>query len=142
MNNISCVRKIHFCYGHRVLGHEGKCAHMHGHNGIVWIHARTKQLDSVGRVIDFSVLKEKVGGWIDRHWDHGFIYYYKDDEMNSIFASNKHKCWYLPYNPTAENLAKYLLEKVCPLVLKDTDVEAFQIDFWETENCYATARLD
>ncbi|MFW5872193.1 MAG: 6-pyruvoyl trahydropterin synthase family protein, partial [bacterium] len=77
----SCVRKIHFCYGHRVVKHENKCANLHGHNGVVWIHATpTKQKDQVGRIIDFSVLKQKVGGWIDEHWDHTMILWEQDTD--------------------------------------------------------------
>ena len=62
---ISCTRRIQFCAGHRVLGHENKCANAHGHNYVAYISARSNDLDKVGRVIDFSVLKEKIGGWID-----------------------------------------------------------------------------
>ena len=75
----SCSRKIHFCYGHRVMNHESKCATLHGHNGIIWVHATPiKGLDQLGRVIDFSVLKEKVGGWVDTYWDHTMILYEED----------------------------------------------------------------
>ncbi|MFP6574748.1 MAG: 6-carboxytetrahydropterin synthase, partial [Pirellulaceae bacterium] len=27
------TRQIDFCYGHRLLNYEGKCRHLHGHNG-------------------------------------------------------------------------------------------------------------
>ena len=27
------TREIDFCYGHRLLNYEGKCRHLHGHNG-------------------------------------------------------------------------------------------------------------
>ena len=27
------TREIHFCYGHRLLNYDGKCRHLHGHNG-------------------------------------------------------------------------------------------------------------
>ena len=63
----SCTRRIQFASGHRVLGHENKCRHIHGHNYVAFIHAEAEQLDSIGRVIDFGVLKDKFGGWIDEH---------------------------------------------------------------------------
>jgi 6-pyruvoyltetrahydropterin/6-carboxytetrahydropterin synthase len=43
----------------------------------------------------------------------------------------------LPYNPTAENLAKYLLWEVCPKLLKGAGVIVYKVVFRETDNCYA-----
>ena len=42
-------------------------------------------------------------------------------------------------NPTAENLAFYLLHKVCPEELIHTGVTVTHVRVWETENCYADA---
>ena len=142
----TCVRRIQFCAGHRVMDHESKCQNMHGHNYVVFFHARALWLDSIGRVIDFSVLKEKMGGWIDTYWDHGFIYYLEDDEMATMFGfeeggHQKYKNFGLPYNPTAENMAKYLLEVTASLQMEGTGVEVFKVVLWETENCYAEAEL-
>ena len=74
----TATRRLTFCAGHRVLGHESKCSNLHGHNYIVEVTAEMNPsngaaVDDIGRVIDFSVLKECVGGWLERHWDHGFI---------------------------------------------------------------------
>ncbi|MES9926921.1 MAG: 6-carboxytetrahydropterin synthase, partial [Candidatus Thiodiazotropha sp. 6PDIVS] len=32
------TKEIHFCYGHRLLNHKGKCRHLHGHNATAVIH--------------------------------------------------------------------------------------------------------
>ena len=141
----TCVRKIQFCYGHRVMKHESKCATLHGHNGIAWVHATPiKGLDKIGRVIDFSVLKEKVGTWIDDNWDHTMILNQKDVQTIELVkkAPAFKDIFILPYNPTAENLARYLLHIVCPKVLKKSGVIVYKITFWETENCYAEQSLD
>lgn len=141
----TCVRKIHFCYGHRVMRHESKCATLHGHNGVVWAHATPIEgLDELGRVIDFSVLKDEIGGWIDKNWDHTMILF-KDDEKTIDLckqAPSFKDIYILGTNPTAENLAHYLLHVVCPKVLKGKGVIVHKITFWETENCYATQSLD
>ena len=134
---MECVRRIQFCAGHRVYKHESKCAHPHGHNYVAFIHARADELDEVGRVIDFSVLKELVGGWIDKKWDHGFIYYSKDESMKEVFSQAGYKHHAMDLNPTAENMAKYLVDEVCPELMKDTGIEVYKITLWETENCYA-----
>ena len=141
----SCVRKIHFCYGHRVMNHENKCATLHGHNGIVWVHAYPlKGLDQIGRVVDFSVLKEKVGGWIDKYWDHTMILNQEDELTVELVkkAPQFKEVFLLPQNPTAENLASYLLWEVCPQVLRGHGVMVYKIVFWETENCFAEVCVD
>jgi 6-pyruvoyltetrahydropterin/6-carboxytetrahydropterin synthase len=144
---IECARKFHFCAGHRVFGHENKCAHPHGHNYTVYVEARPwrlhkDELDDVGRVVDFSVLKEKIGGWIDDNWDHAFLLYEQDTECAGALAMVANsKVFKLPYNPTAENMAKFLLNYVCPSLLLETHVKVEKVIVWETDNCYATATI-
>lgn len=43
-----------FCAGHRVVGHENKCRHLHGHNYRVTFYCESQELDGVGRVVDFG----------------------------------------------------------------------------------------
>lgn len=138
---ITCTRRIQFCSGHRVVGHENKCANVHGHNYVVLVTAEAPELDSIGRVIDFSVLKEKVGGWIDRHWDHTFIAAPNEaPELLSVIEGINNKLVYnMPCSPTAENMAKHLLNDICPKVLEGTGVKVVHVRVWETENCYADA---
>lgn len=141
---ITCTRRIQFCAGHRVMGHENKCAHLHGHNYVALITAQAEQLDGIGRVIDFSVLKDKLGGWIDQYWDHGFILYGEDqvalDALKHFVEPQKLYC--LPTNPTAENLADYLLRVIGPQELASSEVRLTKVIIWETENCHAEATLD
>lgn len=143
MSQVQAVRRIQFCSGHRVLGHEGKCAHMHGHNYVVFFHAQADELDQIGRVIDFSVLKEKLGGWVDDHWDHGFVFFEKDDDVRELFDGKMagHKHFALPLNPTAENMGDYLLNVVGPKQLQGTGVQLVKVVIWETENCFAEVTL-
>ncbi len=137
--HLTCTRRIQFCAGHRVMGHEGKCRNMHGHNYIAHITAEGSQ-DSIGRVIDFSVLKERIGSWIDQHWDHGFIVYSGDDPVKfSLALMPDQKVYELPYNPTAENIALYVLNFVAPLRLEGTGVRVTKVVIEETENCSAEA---
>ena len=69
----TCTRKIEFDSAHRVMKHESKCRHLHGHRYVAEITAAADGLDDLGRVIDFSVLKSVVGGWVDDAWDHGTL---------------------------------------------------------------------
>lgn len=141
----SCARKIHFCYGHRVMNHENKCANLHGHNAVVWVYATPiKSLDALGRVVDFSVLKEKVGGWIEEHWDHTMILFDQDTTtLKALEGVPRNKDFFLlNCNPTAENLANYLLHVVCPPLLAPYGVIVTKIVFYETENCLAVAEIN
>lgn len=143
MSKIKCIRKIYFSSGHRVFGHEGHCKNPHGHNYCAHIFAESNGLDSLGRVVDFAVLKEKIGGWIDFHFDHTFLVYEKDDEMIkalNMVKSDK-KAFICPFNPTAENIASYLLLTVAPNELKGSDVTVTKVILYETENCYAESSL-
>jgi 6-pyruvoyltetrahydropterin/6-carboxytetrahydropterin synthase len=142
MIKISCTRIIEFCYGHRLMGHTA-CGTLHGHSSRIHLFAEASKLDSLGRVIDFAILKEKVGGWIKEHWDHTSIFYEKDAEAISAFKMmpGTKKAFILSDNPTAENLASYLINEVCPKVLDGTGVEVTKIELWETNNCYATVEI-
>ena len=139
--SLQVVRRVHFSAGHRLVGHEGACAYLHGHNYVVFIHA-TGDLDSVGRVIDFAVLKVLVGGWILEHWDHGFIVAAHDEDARraiAAFSSQglKQKTFVLDRNPTAENMAQFLALTVSPSLLAGTGVRVTKIVVQETENCFA-----
>lgn len=139
---ITCTRRIQFCAGHRVYQHESKCRNLHGHNYVALFEASAPQLDRIGRIVDFSVLKDRIGGWIDEHWDHGFLYWVEDEEIRAALEKiTLQKTYTLPHNPTAENMANYLLCVICPRVLNGTGVSVIRVTIWETENCYAEATL-
>lgn len=135
--NIEAVRKIHFSAGHRVYGHESKCSNLHGHNYVLWVHAGAKELDELGRVIDFSVLKEKIDTWVQLHWDHTFLAFEMDNELMALEPLiKKNKPWFIcPFNPTAENMAKYLFQAIIPGLLAGTGVSVTKLVLFETENC-------
>ncbi|MEX1012749.1 MAG: 6-carboxytetrahydropterin synthase [Waddliaceae bacterium] len=143
MKKITCTRKIHFCAGHRVMNHESKCATVHGHNYYVYLTAQAPSLDSLGRVVDFTVLKEKIGGWIDENWDHTFLVCDQDTELVHVLEtlSQRKKPFICPFNPTAEEMAIYLLKKVSPELLEGTGVVITKVAVHETDNCYAEASL-
>jgi len=132
----TCTRKLWFCAGHRLVGHESKCKNIHGHNYTVFITVvADESLDKLGRVVDFSVIKKVVGDWIDENWDHGFIAY-KDDEIIKAIKYDDSKLFILDKNPTAENMAEYLFNKSNEL-LKKYNIKVVNIKLYETENCYA-----
>jgi 6-pyruvoyltetrahydropterin/6-carboxytetrahydropterin synthase len=140
--NVTVMRRIRFNTGHRLLGHEGKCANFHGHNYVADVFVSGTSVDDVGRLIDFAQLKDLLKGWIDEHWDHGFVLGEADENgIAAIRMVEPTKYFLLPDNPTAENMGRYLLETVCPRLLAPFDVEAVRVDLWETdETCAIVTR--
>ena len=143
---IECTRKLQFCAGHRVMGHEGKCSHLHGHNYAVEITARAnKELDSIGRVVDFGILKHVYDPWIQEKWDHGFLLNKDDKYALTVIAGRipelevPQKLYLLPYNPTAENIAKFLgTEHIFLDAINCYEISIVKVVVHETPNCFAT----
>jgi 6-pyruvoyltetrahydropterin/6-carboxytetrahydropterin synthase len=140
--SLTIMRRIKFCAGHRLHRHGGKCEYFHGHNYIADFYVTGDEVDDVGRVIDFAVLKNLFKGWLDEHWDHGFVLNESDENgLAAVKIVEPCKYYVLPYNPTAENMAIYLLHEVCPKLLAGTGVTATKVVLWESEESFAEASL-
>jgi 6-pyruvoyltetrahydropterin/6-carboxytetrahydropterin synthase len=137
---ITCTRRIEFDAAHRVMDHESKCKHLHGHRYAVEATFAARGLDTLGRVIDFGQVREKLGSWIDANWDHATILNEKDRALGeAIAAKTGQTIFYLHANPTAENMAEYLLKNVCTRLFGETGAHCARIRLYETPNCYADA---
>jgi 6-pyruvoyltetrahydropterin/6-carboxytetrahydropterin synthase len=128
------TKEIHFCYGHRLLNYSGKCRNLHGHNGKAVITLETTALDPLGMVIDFSELKRLIGRWIDETLDHKLILH-KDDPLIPELKRLGELFVVLDTNPTAENIAKMIYDRV---VMQKLPV--VEVTLWETETSFATYR--
>jgi 6-pyruvoyltetrahydropterin/6-carboxytetrahydropterin synthase len=126
--------------GHRVVGHEGKCQYLHGHNYRVHFVCASDYLDSVGRVIDFSVIKEKLCMWLEAMWDHKMLLWSEDPLLPALRQIDS-SIIALPFNPTAENLALYLIKEIAPLLLEGTGVRLIKCVVEETRKCSAQVTL-
>jgi 6-pyruvoyltetrahydropterin/6-carboxytetrahydropterin synthase len=139
----SCSRSFGFDYGHRVMNHESKCKHLHGHRGLAEVTVEAAALDSLGRVVDFGCIKDIVGGWIDENWDHGFLLHCNDMVTLRAFATFnsehdfKQKVYLLPFNPTAENIAAYLGKKINAIMPEGEGLRCTHVKFYETPNCWS-----
>lgn len=140
------MRRISFCAGHRLLNHGGKCEHFHGHNYVAEIYVTGDEVDSVGRVIDFADINRVFKHWIDENWDHGFVLWDQDQNaLEAIAQVQPSRVFELPYNPTAENMARYLLDIVAPQLLvgeSDRGVHVSKVVLWETENSCAEVTVE
>lgn len=160
------IRSHEICAGHRVVGHESKCRHLHGHNykfhfkvapkhecGKVVTRGKLVEdgLDSVGRVIDFSVVKTTLCQWLEDNWDHKFLHWSRDNLIDALkIAASRPSCPLehedhehflgslvaLPFNPTAENLAAYMVDVIGPQLLDQYGVELVECTIEETSKCH------
>ncbi len=129
------TRKLEIDCGHRLLKHEGKCRNVHGHRYVFEVTVGAHALDDVGRVIDFSLIKSVVGGWLDEHLDHGFIAEQGDPIIEWLEANDqKHLIFDVP--PTIENLTMFVF-RIAGTLLLPHGVEVKHVRGYETPNCWS-----
>ena len=124
------VKTLTFAYGHRIRGHGGRCAHLHGHNARVEIECRGA-LDELGMVVDFAEIRRVVETWIDSNWDHGMILE-RGDPMIEVLRERGEPVHELDGPPTAEMLAAHLFD-----VARQAGLPVTAVRFWETERSMA-----
>ena len=146
LHTVTCTRRIEWDSAHRVLRHESKCATLHGHHYVALVTCIVDELDGLGRVVDFGVVKEKVGGWVDEHWDHATLVNVEDVELRTFCdeQTTKHghkQCSIFHGEPTAEMIASELAVVAYELLSK-SGVRISEVTVFETPNCSATAHVE
>lgn len=134
------VRKHEIHCGHRVVGHEGKCKNLHGHSYVFEFHCQAEDLDCLGRVIDFSVIKGELCEWLEDQWDHRMLIWEEDPLLPSLRKLDRYIVS-VDFNPTAENLGEYLLKSVAPKLLDRHKIVCSKVIVHETGKCRAEVSL-
>lgn len=106
-----------FSAAHSLRGYAGKCEKLHGHNWKVEVSLSKKNLDKLGMVMDFKVLK-KVLNEILKTVDHSYI--------NDVPYFKK-------VNPTSENIAEFIYRN-----LRNALVPVGKVKVWETDSSSAS----
>ncbi len=84
-------KRFEISAAHRLqLSYDSKCTNLHGHNWVITVECRSRELNSDGMVTDFTRVKETVMSRLD----HAVI--------NDVFDMN----------PTAENIARWIVDNV------------------------------
>lgn len=126
------TREIHFCYGHRLLNYDGKCRHLHGHNGRAVLSLEASKLDSRGMVMDFTRIKEVITAWIDDTLDHKMLLH-RDDPALPHLRQLGEPVYIMDVNPTAENIARLIYDYAAA-----QGFPVVEVQLWETASCFAT----
>ena len=115
-----------FSSAHQLRGYKGKCENLHGHNYKIEIYARGRELDNIGLLVDFVDLKAAADEVL-RYLDHLNI-----NELPPFDTE---------LNPSAENLARYILERVAS-ACGDERVQVYKVRCYETPTSVATYQVD
>lgn len=105
------TKTIEVSGAHRLsLDYESKCRGLHGHNWKITVHCKSQELDQNGMVIDFSKIKAVV-----EEIDHAYL--------NDI----------VDFNPTAENIAKWLCDRIPKCYRVDVEESAGNLASYENQ---------
>lgn len=126
--------------GHRVYGHESKCAHLHGHNYRIHF-AVSGELDHLGRILDFSEVKKRLCHWLETHWDHRTLLLQDDPWVQPLQVLDPEGIVAVAFNPTAELMAEHLLHVEGPRLLAGTGAHLIAVRVEETRKCSAEAKI-
>ena len=129
-------RQIEFCYGHRLLDYQGKCRHLHGHNGTVRITVQAARLDARSMVLDFGDIKTVLARWIDENLDHRMILCRRDPAVSVLEALGE-PLFLMDENPTAENIARLIFDTAV-----SQGFPVVEVRLWETPRCAASYKRD
>lgn len=128
------TKSIHFCYAHRLLGYEGLCTRLHGHNGRVEIELLGEALDPRGMVFEFGQLGDLVKDWIDKTLDHRTLLR-EDDPLVRRLQELGEPVYLMKQNPTAEAIAEAIY-----CYVKEQGLPVYEVRFWETDTSCAAFR--
>jgi len=130
------TRRLEWDSGHRVLGYAGRCRHIHGHRYSAEITVRSPELNALGMIVDFGVIKARVGKWIDDNWDHNLLLNREDSQLSHFMKTEERKPFIMPDgNPTAENIAEVLFTQA--VYLLPIGLEIVRVRIYETPSCWA-----
>ena len=128
----SVTKRLDFCYGHRLLDHDGVCKRPHGHNAVVEFEIRADALDARNMVTDFTDIKRAMMGWIERELDHRMILRH-DDPLVALLRGLGEPVYVLESNPTAERIARLLFD-----ISREQGLAVSRVTVWETPTSWAT----
>ncbi len=115
----------HFSSAHQLRGYKGKCENLHGHNYKIEVYVRGAELDNIGLLVDFGDVKvaaDEIVNYLDHR------------NINELPPFDEE------LNPSAENLARYILEFIASRI-DDDRVQVYKVRCFETPTSVATYQV-
>ena len=119
-------------YAHRLKGYRGRCGRIHGHTANIEVVCGARHLGENGIGIDFNEIKEKVGSWLNEALDHRLLLE-KTDPAGKGLKEMGEDVFLLPFQPSAENLARMIYKKV-----KEMGFPVEEVTFFESPTSAAS----
>jgi 6-pyruvoyltetrahydropterin/6-carboxytetrahydropterin synthase len=127
------TKRYYFYAGHRNKNAGEKCGRLHGHTYDVTCHFKFDVIDKKsGVTFLFSDIDNLVEPLI-KYYDHFFLLYEKD-KMCEVFEKYNEPYRKLPFETSAENMAKHLYDTI----KEQTGLNIVKIEFQETKSSIVT----
>ena len=110
-----------FAAAHQLMGFEGGCENLHGHNWKVEVCVSGKELGADGLLIDFKLIKEATKSALEE-LDHKFL-----NELDAFQT----------LNPSSENIARHIFQKISRR-LNSKNIRVSKVTAWESDSACAT----
>ena len=120
-------KRMEIAGAHRLnLLYDSKCKNLHGHNWIVTVYCKSKELNASGMIMDFTLIKKAIHDKLDHQY------------INEVLPN---------INPTAENMARWILEEVNRVIGDTWDrpvkmARCYKVTVQESEGNIATYEED
>ena len=144
MEKIRITKEFKFEMAHALHGYDGLCANIHGHSYRLWVTVRgnvkkeNKHIKD-GMVMDFTDLKSIIKPIIIKKYDHSLVLNANSPHAN-LDLSAFDKVYYLPYQPTSENLVSDFANSITSLLPEN--VELLKVVLSETVSSFAEWNLE
>ena len=144
MGKVRITKEFKFEMAHALHGYDGLCANIHGHSYLLWVTVRgdvkkeNKHIKD-GMVMDFTDLKSIIKPTIIKKYDHSLVLNANSPHAN-LDLSAFDKVYYLPYQPTSENLVTDFANSIISLLPEN--VELLKVVLSETVSSSAEWNKD
>ncbi|EFM91787.1 6-carboxytetrahydropterin synthase QueD [Actinobacillus pleuropneumoniae] len=131
------AKEFSFDMAHMLDGHDGKCQNLHGHTYKLQVEVSGDLVAEGAKrsmVMDYADLKSVVKHEILDPMDHAYIYDLnseRESQVAKLLVDLNSKVYGIPSRTTAEEMAKYMFEK-----LEKVGLPVSLIRLWETPTSY------
>lgn len=105
-----------FSAAHRLVGYDGACQNLHGHNYKIRISILCRELDEIGLALDYKVIKAALAEVLNE-LDHSYL-----NDVTALAG----------INPTSENLARHIFQQMTKAISKP-GATVSEVEIYESE---------